>query len=397
MPNDPYADIPWEDADQGWEDVPSSKAPFPGMPQGLRGGAPDFSTFSKPESSFADLAGESIPEVPPPPMLRRPEAPLFPDRTGNIFTDAVPAGEMTPSATNLEDAGANLATGAGVLAAGGGAAALGLARAGGAVQGGQLGYKKFGVPGAVAGGVAGAIAPGMATVADLGEMAGGDAGGIGAVGLAAAIKKFGPSVAAKFLGVPEAAIPALLKAYELVRAEGTAARAATAAKNIPAEVEAAVTAGKVSQAVPGRIPSSVIQEAEALAAKNAGKANVAEDVAAAVKQAEVDKALQASRTARGAERVGKTVGKTTEQVRSEAGPVLDEALGEASPIMPRQALQSIVDTMRKMPMAEREAYVARATSGKAKWQVENIRRTLEHLGLLLPVGIAGGLAASQGE
>jgi len=58
-------------------------------------------------------------------------------------------------------------------------------------------------------------------------------------------------------------------------------------------------------------------------------------------------------------------------------------------------LQSIIDTMRKMPMAEREAYVARATSGKAKWQVENIRRTLEHLGLLVPVGVAGA-AASQG-
>jgi pyruvate/2-oxoacid:ferredoxin oxidoreductase beta subunit len=44
--------------------------------------------------------------------------------------------------------------------------------------------------------------------------------------------------------------------------------------------------------------------------------------------------------------------------------------------------------MKAMPMAEREAYVARATSGKAQWQIENIRRTLEHLGLLLPVGAA---------
>jgi hypothetical protein len=104
--------------------------------------------------------------------------------------------------------------------------------------------------------------------------------------------------------------------------------------------------------------------------------------------------FQAPRIEVGAQRVGKAVGMTKEQVRLKAGPVLDEALGEASPILPKEPLKKIIDTMRKIPVAEREAYVARATSGKAKAQIENIRRTLEHLGLLLPVG---AVAASRQE
>lgn len=99
--------------------------------------------------------------------------------------------------------------------------------------------------------------------------------------------------------------------------------------------------------------------------------------------------LQAPRIQVGAQNVGRQVGMTKEEVRRVAGPVLDEALGEASPILPKKAFQNIIDTMKDMPMAEREAYVARATSGKTKWQVENVRRTLEHLGLLLPAGMAG--------
>ena len=105
--------------------------------------------------------------------------------------------------------------------------------------------------------------------------------------------------------------------------------------------------------------------------------------------------LQAPRIQVGAQRVGKTVGMTKEEVRKQAGPVLDETLGEASPILPIQPFQKIIDTMKAIPRSEREAYVARATSGKTKWQVENIRRTLEHLGLLLPAGAAVGAASSE--
>jgi hypothetical protein len=93
--------------------------------------------------------------------------------------------------------------------------------------------------------------------------------------------------------------------------------------------------------------------------------------------------LDPSRKGIGAEKTGRLVGKTKQEVRDVATPVLDELQGEASPILPKGALTKIIDTMKALPPgAEREAYVARATSGKNRAQIENIRRTLEHLGLL---------------
>lgn len=105
--------------------------------------------------------------------------------------------------------------------------------------------------------------------------------------------------------------------------------------------------------------------------------------------------LQTPRIQIGAQRVGRQVGLTKEEVRQQAGPVLDEVRGEASPILPIEPFRKIIDTMKAIPPSEREAYVARATSGKAKAQIENIRRTLEHLGLLLPAGAAVGVASSE--
>jgi hypothetical protein len=104
---------------------------------------------------------------------------------------------------------------------------------------------------------------------------------------------------------------------------------------------------------------------------------------------EADSALRVDRIQRGAEKAGMPVGMTKEAVRKEVGPVLDEALGEASPILPKKALQRIIDDMKALPPAQREAYVARASSGKTRWQAENLRRTLEHLGLLLPAAAVG--------
>jgi hypothetical protein len=106
--------------------------------------------------------------------------------------------------------------------------------------------------------------------------------------------------------------------------------------------------------------------------------------------------LQIPRIQIGAEKVGRQVGMLKEQVRQVAGPVLNETRGEASPIFPRKALESIVDKMRTIPPGpEREAYVRAATSDKAMWQVETIRRTLEKLGLLVPVGVAAGTVSEQ--
>lgn len=100
--------------------------------------------------------------------------------------------------------------------------------------------------------------------------------------------------------------------------------------------------------------------------------------------------LRQPRIAEGAERVGRSAGLSKDDVRAQTGPILGETPGTASPILPENALGRIVDALKQLPPGgpEREAYVKLATSGKAQWQIENIRRTLEHLGLLLPVGAA---------
>lgn len=100
--------------------------------------------------------------------------------------------------------------------------------------------------------------------------------------------------------------------------------------------------------------------------------------------------LKQPRVAIGAEKVGRAQGLTKEQVRVQTGPVLNEKIGQASPIMPEQALGRIIDTIKALPKegGAREAYVQAATSGKAQWQIENIRRTLEHLGLLVPLAVS---------
>lgn len=103
-------------------------------------------------------------------------------------------------------------------------------------------------------------------------------------------------------------------------------------------------------------------------------------------------ALRQPRVEIGAERVGRSAGMTKEAVRQQTGPIVGEELGEASPILPSDPLKRIVDTMKAMPPNEREAYVAQATAGKSRGQVENIRRTLEHLGLLVAAPVAGGMA-----
>jgi hypothetical protein len=94
--------------------------------------------------------------------------------------------------------------------------------------------------------------------------------------------------------------------------------------------------------------------------------------------------MQQPRVDIGAEKVGRAEGLSKEQVRQQTAPILGEEQGSASPILPEKALGRIVDALKQLPKGgpEREAYVQAATSGKAQWQIENIRRTLEHLGLI---------------
>lgn len=137
-------------------------------------------------------------------------------------------------------------------------------------------------------------------------------------------------------------------------------------------------------------PAEVIAKIE----QSAGQPSIAPAVSHAAPTeaatAPMQPELQAPRVQIGAERVGRQAGMTTQDVRQAAGPVLDETRGEASPILPKDALGRIIDTLKSLPPGspEREAYVTRATSGKTKWQVENIRRTLEHLGLIVPAAVA---------
>lgn len=97
--------------------------------------------------------------------------------------------------------------------------------------------------------------------------------------------------------------------------------------------------------------------------------------------------LRQPRIEQGAQRIGQQSGLSKEQVRQQTGPILNENVGEASPILPQNVLGQIIDTMKALPQNQREAYVQRASSGKTMAQVENLRRTLEHLGLLVPIGV----------
>lgn len=112
---------------------------------------------------------------------------------------------------------------------------------------------------------------------------------------------------------------------------------------------------------------------------------------------QVGSALDPARVDIGAEQAGRATGMTKQQVRDVATPILDAAPGEASPILPEKALKRIIDTIKELPKGgpEREAYVQKATSGKTQWQVENIRRTLEHLGLIVPVAAGAGLGLRE--
>ena len=192
------------------------------------------------------------------------------------------------------------------------------------------------------------------------------------------------------------------------------APASAATRAVAAEVEplAATASGLVkagafknTEEALGFLKSLNPEQAAAVAKQVGGApakttATIAQEVGAARRAAEVGKALPESplrpqRVQIGAEKTGRPLGLTKEEVRRQTGPVLGEALGEASPILPRQAHAAIVEKIKTLPRGpERDAYVALANA-KARPQVENIRRTMEQLGFVLPVGLAGLLARQE--
>lgn len=102
--------------------------------------------------------------------------------------------------------------------------------------------------------------------------------------------------------------------------------------------------------------------------------------------------LDPSRVDIGAEKAGRPHGMNKHEVRNVTSQVVDEAHGEASPILPKEPMGRIIDKLRSMPPGgpEREAYVKSATSGWAQAQVELLRRALEHMGMLVPIAAGAG-------
>jgi hypothetical protein len=212
----------------------------------------------------------------------------------------------------------------------------------------------------------------------------------------------------KAVGVPGEARAAILTAAGVARPgetargalrtliKGEAAPAVAAAERAAAPaVEAAILpAGKRAMATnlgglarEGAAPTAPEKLEEALQA-----------TLDALKKEKVAGTLQPERIQVGAEKLGRKVGMTKEQVRMEAGPVLDEARGMASDVLPQEAINSIAEKIKTLPKgAARDAYVKLANSHKAMVNVEIGRRFLESQGLVLPFAAVAGLVIQAQE
>jgi hypothetical protein len=207
----------------------------------------------------------------------------------------------------------------------------------------------------------------------------------GAYGVAGAAEDKALRAAGVPAGVSEAIVAATGLATKPGRAMIKAGAEALAGESavLPAGERAMATnLGGIAKPGPAATPPSEL-EAQLQATLDAIKAKKAG-------------ALQPERIQVGAQKVGRKLGMTKEQVRMEAGPVLNEELGSASPVLPRQAINSIAEKIKTLPKGDvRDAYVALANSDKAMWNIEVIRRTLESQGLVLPFAAVAGLVIEE--
>lgn len=177
-------------------------------------------------------------------------------------------------------------------------------------------------------------------------------------------------------------------------------------------VKPATNLGGVAKAGPTPTPDDKLAETlqasiDAVKAKKAGAVSgkgtplleKALDTSRGMHQREatagMTEAVAARRKAVGSQVVARELGMGRHEVQSDAGTILNEALGEVSPVIPEARWADIVTKMKSLPPSERVAYVARARGVKNMAQIENLRRTLETLGLLLPIGVAAGVAEGQ--
>lgn len=187
-----------------------------------------------------------------------------------------------------------------------------------------------------------------------------------------------------------------VKQAETAAASAAAPAAASEAGVVAAEADDIVTAAlrmRNENKLSGAQIISALKQSYGVPVKDGRK--LVQGILDAEKGAGAVSPLRVPRIEEGAQKVGRAAGMTKEEVRVATGPVLGEAVGEASPILPKKALQSIIDKMKSLPVAEREAYVRLAKDPKAMAQIENVRRTLEHLGLSVPVWMAAAIVGSQ--
>lgn len=109
--------------------------------------------------------------------------------------------------------------------------------------------------------------------------------------------------------------------------------------------------------------------------------------------ARIPQPMEGARIAEGAEDVARASGMTPTQVRVQTGPVGREAVGDPSLILPKTDLERMIDKLRALPREgnARVDYVNAAKDPKTWAQLENVRRTLGHVGL----GVSGGVLARQ--
>jgi hypothetical protein len=196
----------------------------------------------------------------------------------------------------------------------------------------------------------------------------------------------------------------------LIKGEAAPAVAAAERAAAPA-VEAVLPAGQRAMptnlggaARPGAAPTTDLEEALQATAdalrvgKPAGPLRPGQPTAAppenlgTLAAGKPSGALQPERIQVGAQKLGRKLGMTKEQVRMEAGPVLDEELGMASDVLPQEAINGIAEKIKALPRgAARTAYVKLANSHKAMVNVEIGRRFLESQGLVLPFAAVAGL------
>lgn len=113
--------------------------------------------------------------------------------------------------------------------------------------------------------------------------------------------------------------------------------------------------------------------------------------------------LTQPRIEQGADVVGRTSGLGKQAVRDATGPVLGEAPGAASPILPRGPSQKIIERLKEMgpqgtgtvPEAERDAYVMRANGDKARAQIKAYLDALRAVGYSGAAGVAARKALTS--